>query len=329
MSELSRAELDDVFDAQILPRYDALLGDVPRGADAAVTDADAGGARPRLLLVGGQPGAGKTQFLAIAGADAPGAIEVVGDDLRAFHPDCARLMSTDPLAMPAATQQAAGAWVHASLDHLRSRGAGVLMETTLRDPAAVMRTLTQFSGQGYLTELRVLAVPAAVSRLGTLARYADQVREHGTGRWAPSSVHDVAYEAAAQTATEAIAAGVVSRVVVQQRGQVALFDHTVGSADRAAVAAGAAAAILDGRRIDRMPVSHARGWMRDAERLVGFVAEAGIDDPDIRNTVVRVGGDAGNIAAAAWPNDDVARAVGTERVVSAVARVAAADPSTG
>lgn len=81
--------------------------------------------RPVLILVGGQPAAGKSQ--AMAGAEQRHAgsqlVPLTGDELRAFHPRYAELLADHPLLFPNATGQASGAWVRMPAAGGRSRNA--------------------------------------------------------------------------------------------------------------------------------------------------------------------------------------------------------------
>lgn len=72
--ELTEAQLREIFERDIRPELDAL------GASSRE--------EPTLLLVlvGGQPGAGKSKAISRIEAQHPGIVEVIGDDLRNFHP---------------------------------------------------------------------------------------------------------------------------------------------------------------------------------------------------------------------------------------------------
>jgi hypothetical protein len=98
-----------------------------------------GGARsdaPVLLMMGAQPGAGKSHGIGVAEALHPGVrfTRIIGDDLRPFHPDYVDLLeSPDPEAMPAATAEASGWWVRRSLAHAAQGRFPTVVEGTFRD----------------------------------------------------------------------------------------------------------------------------------------------------------------------------------------------------
>lgn len=115
--------------------------------------------QPTVVCTGAQPAAGKSRANAMVEREDPRLIPVIGDDLRKFHPDYDDLMTHDPLAMPDATVQASGQWVGMSNEYLRSRGASVLVETTLRQEHVLLGELQKFKNAGYVTDLHVLAIP--------------------------------------------------------------------------------------------------------------------------------------------------------------------------
>lgn len=300
MTDLNSAALAAIFDDVIRPRYDARIV--------------APSAQSTFVLVGGQPGAGKTESLAAAQLRVPAALSVNGDALRLYHPEYAEVMATDPLRMPAVTQQAANAWVHMSLDYLRERRASVLMETTLRDPAAVHRTLSEFRDAGYEVQLQLIAVPETVSRLGTLERYLGQVERDGSGRWAPSAVHDAAYERAPESVTNLLRDGLVDRVIVQQRGDVTLLDAVVTPGDPH-VLGNVLDALGDGRAVSRMTPGQASEWLRGVERAgVAIGQYPGAVNADILSVVDRFRQDAFGVARAAFPYDARRRQEAVERL---------------
>ena len=92
--DLSADELREIFDRDIAP---------------TLTAGGAAELHPSVVFVGAQPGAGKSRAIADVHGEQPAAVPVIGDDLRAFHPDYDALMRTDPLTMPHVTAQASGA----------------------------------------------------------------------------------------------------------------------------------------------------------------------------------------------------------------------------
>ncbi len=224
---------------------------------------------------------------------------VIGDDLRQFHPDYARLMREEPLSMPAATAQASGQWIGMAADYLRAQRSDVLIETTLRSPEAMAQTISAFRQAGYVVELRVVAVPQEVSRLSTVERYTRQVEDTGAGRWTPAAAHDEAYAKAAGTVEELIASGRVDRLVIEDRGGSVLLDRSYfGLRDRELSTVGRQAA----------------GAVERVHALSGST-------PDLLDTIRTVATvDSREVAVRAWPHDGVRARAAADALADMVPR---------
>lgn len=296
--ELSDQDLRSILSADIRPFFDHKL----KQSLSAQRDA------PMLVFTGAQPGAGKSRPNERVMTASPGLVAVVGDDLRQFHPDYARLMREDPLAMPGVTAQASGRWIGMSAEYLRSRGADVLIETTLRSPAAMEGTIDSFRRSGYLVELRVLAVPAEVSRLSTVERYTHQVAASGGGRWTPGGAHDEAFARAGGSVEALVSSGRVDRLVIEDRAGVVLFDQRYSSTTEPsglAEASRLAREKFEGlREATTMSADDGRAWLTQAREQVALVRSQGRYNADLLSTLVQVSSvDARVIAEVAYPGE--------------------------
>lgn len=91
-------------------------------------------AQPTTVLLGGQPGAGKSNAGRLAAGQVPGGVvSIVGDEFRQFHPQYREVMRDDPLRMPDVTAQAAGRWIQMSVEHANEHGYSALVEGTWRN----------------------------------------------------------------------------------------------------------------------------------------------------------------------------------------------------
>lgn len=205
------------------------------------------GPSPTLLSVGAQPGAGKTRAIASTrrmfypGHDF---VEILGDDLRQYHPDYERLVADpDPEAMPAATADLSGWLVGQALDHAAGHGYSVLVEGTLRRPETTLGTIEQFSRAGALTHLVVLGVPEAVSWVGCVDRYLTALETGGAARWTPQAAHDAGYTGTPATLVAAEASRAVSRLSVVGRDGALAYDNIRDLSGRWTRPVGAVAAL--------------------------------------------------------------------------------------
>jgi UDP-N-acetylglucosamine kinase len=235
--------------------------------------------RPTVLLIGGQPGAGKTMGLQRARGLHPSTdfVPIIGDDLRAYHPAYLRLLTdADPTLMPAATAQASAAWVRRSIGHAQEHGYSVIVEGTFRDPATTLSTARGFAQAGHHVHLVALAVPATVSKLSCLERYyrdvdPEQNPDPATrvARWTPMAAHDAGYAGVPATLAAAAAATAdVHRLTVVDRAGTLLHDSgEVGGGGRAE-----AVAALRRRREEPLTIQEMRTWL-SSYREVQAIAE--------------------------------------------------------
>ena len=308
MTALEPAALRRIFEWKIRPTL-----------DNGETDAEL---RPVLILVGGQPGAGKTRSVLRARHDHPKAARVVGDDFRRHHPEYNSAMDTDPLRMPEVTAQAAGAWVEMSLEYLRESQRSVILETTLRQPQVVADTISTFRDAGYEVELRALAVPAALSRLGTLTRYTQQVAEQGAGRWTFREYHDNAFANMLDTVERVVAEGLVNRLLVITRSGVVLHDRRINVlADTVFDGAEARRIIGAGREPATVPQESARQWVEQFTAAVEVLVSHHVSDPDLLESTRLLVSESEGVVRAAHPHDLAAREEAERAVAQGAARL--------
>jgi UDP-N-acetylglucosamine kinase len=177
--QLSLEESQRRFRERIVPRY--LAHGIPQR-------------QPVLVMVAGQPGAGKTvlenQVHAILGG---GTVTIDADDLRPVHPDYLPLaMQNDRIAAPA-TQPDVTRWVDMAKDYCIGKQFNVIFSTTMRGAGAAERDIVRFRRGGYPVEVVVLAVHEATSRLGVLSRYQQGREDVGFGRYVPDGFQRDAY----------------------------------------------------------------------------------------------------------------------------------------
>lgn len=208
---LSKADLDATFASEIVPwRFGGL----------------APSEEPVLILIGAQPGAGKTR----AGRDAIAVsgqlvTSIIGDDLRAFHPAYSHLLKQAPADMPAATAQASGAWVERSIEFAAGNRISAMVEGTFRNLDTTLSTARLFKERGFQIQAVVVAVSPEVSRASIAGRYVADARRYETARFTPLKAHDDAYRALPLTIAALSAAdSPVDRLIVRNRDDV-LFDQ--------------------------------------------------------------------------------------------------------
>lgn len=181
--------------------------------------------QPKLMLVTGQPGAGKTVLLGHMNRQMN--IEqphknavIIGDELRVFHPMYDTLMNLNDTHSATFTDHDSGKWVERAVNKASSVRCNTLVEGTMRRPEVTVTTARLFKAQGYTTELNILVVPYAMSKLGILQRYFEQVRDTGVGRFTVTESHDASYRGIPQSLDAVVDAGVIDEINLYRRGDV-------------------------------------------------------------------------------------------------------------
>lgn len=151
--------------------------------------------QPRAIILGGQPGAGKSRVLDTSAADFPGRNVVIlnGDDYRRWHPLSNEILDTDEENYARLTDPDVREWTRRLLDEAVKERLNIVFESTMRSPEPITTTLENLRKAGYLVTARVMAVHRFESITGIFARFEQQKAALGHGRMAPLSIHDEAY----------------------------------------------------------------------------------------------------------------------------------------
>ena len=196
---------------------------------------------PRVVLVGGQPGAGKSK-----------AAELVRDELSRqggyIHIDADRMRERIPLGGSRPTSQETQADAGRLVQALRTLAVegkrNVLEEGTYRDSAAAESFLRARRGDGYSVELLAVATPRAQSVLGVYKRHEDQHASQVVNpRMVEESYHDLAMAGFRDTLSRV--GHLLDRVRVVDRDGAVLYDSARAENQHAS----ALAALDEGQRL--------------------------------------------------------------------------------
>ncbi|KAK1728024.1 hypothetical protein CaCOL14_010022 [Colletotrichum acutatum] len=218
------AEAREIFANKILPAdLPATLTPHPRRS------------RPLAVLIVGQTGAGKTR-LAPAVLDAMTHIHppahLIADLYKAHHPSYAALVEAKDPSQAALASPATGAdarrWLAMAVAEAVDRRLDVLLESACRHPDDFRELARALGAGGYRVEVVVMAVPAALSRLGILHRFHERLPEAGPAgglpiRLTPVKIHDDSYGGLMSVAEWIDEVDFVDRVLVVRRGNLVAF----------------------------------------------------------------------------------------------------------
>lgn len=177
------------------------------------------------VFLGAQPGAGKTRGQELVKKLYGGRIlPIVGDDFRQYHPDFDTLVENDPLAMPGITAKAAGIWTGMAVKYADDHGVSCVIEGTWRNAPTVLDEAGRAIELGRGTHAVLLAVPPALSRLGTLARFYDDLASMGVARWTPPAAHETTIANLEKNVPLIADSGLMDRLTVISRDGAVLYD---------------------------------------------------------------------------------------------------------
>jgi hypothetical protein len=152
---------------------------------------------PHAIVLGTHLGCGVEAAMRAAceGLGGPGAaVELVLDDLRAFHPHHAELLARDARLAAFYTDGDAHAWLAMAVAEATRRRLSLVLEAAMRSEDQVVAAFDHLRQAGYRVEARALAVPHAVS-WQTILLSQELVRAHlRPGRRITPGAHQATYD---------------------------------------------------------------------------------------------------------------------------------------
>lgn len=180
---------------------------------------------PTIILLGGQPGAGRSRSIGPLLVEHDGALTILNsDDLRVFHPHFAEL---DADGSPDAVQslaRATAAWVQGCIRYARESRRSLLLEGTFQNPSIVAGTAERFAAAGFQTRLVVVASGRAESLLSVVSRYLRDVQAGVTAHYTSREAHDRGFEGTRALVAAFEDAASVDRLTVIGRDGRSLYD---------------------------------------------------------------------------------------------------------
>lgn len=217
LDRLADAEADRIYTRRIRP-------DLLDGVAASPS--------PTAIVVGGQPGAGKSVALAQVRAHLTStvgpAVTIAADELREYHPywrSSARIDAEAALK----TQPDAGRWFARLTNEALAKQANVIFETSMRQPEAVVQLASRLRGDGYQVSAVVLTTERDLSRQAVITRY-DVARTVGdVPRFVAGGLHDQAFDKLRDTVSRLESERAVDRIQLVTRDGRQLYSNQLHS----------------------------------------------------------------------------------------------------
>jgi UDP-N-acetylglucosamine kinase len=228
-------------------------------ADARPTPA------PRLVLLTGQPGSGRSRAISHLRREDPGGMAVISASLlRSFVPPAEHVdAGADRIAATSAS------WLIACMRHAREHRLSLLLDGPI-PAAAAEGILTTFGQVGYRTHVAVVASGRAESLLAVASAYASSDRVRRRSELTPVEQHDRDLEEARALLAKAGAVG--SRLTVFDRDGGVAADQVDGPA-----------AIRAFNGASRTPMSTLQTvqWLSELKRVTAYARQPSSTLPEL------------------------------------------------
>lgn len=153
-----------------------------------------------LMIIGAQPGAGKSRLSAAINEELKkNVVKVDFDELRALHPFYQEVCASHPEIVHRILQFDTNDVKKEVLKFLIEKGYNVIYEGALRDTQGFIDFTKDFKENGYNIKLNVMAVPELESYGSAFVRYAVALMTNRIPRWVEKNLHDASYEGVINT----------------------------------------------------------------------------------------------------------------------------------
>jgi predicted ABC-type ATPase len=153
---------------------------------------------PQGVILGGQPGSGKSGLpKQIIQEFKEAFVFISTDDLRLYHPAYESLQQNPETIQNAANDVSiyANYWTEKLIKYCIENKYNLIIDSTLGGKIqSNYDTIAMFIDNGYQVHLRVMSVPAIISKLSIFLRYEEQLIEKGFARWTRIEDHDDRFE---------------------------------------------------------------------------------------------------------------------------------------
>ena len=155
---------------------------------------------PKAIILGGQPGAGKSELIKIARTiHNKNTVVCNADEYRDFHPHAEEIKRLYEAFYPEITVAYAQQWNNMLRKHCEDNRYNFILETTFSSGKIMNETIRELKQKGYEVSVMVLAVNKQISFLGTRIRYEEMKARDKYGRMVDKAAHDDKYLKVAET----------------------------------------------------------------------------------------------------------------------------------
>ncbi|WP_126242981.1 zeta toxin family protein [Burkholderia gladioli] len=245
-------------------------------------------AAPTAILLGGQPGAGKTalarQAMAELGARG-GAVLIDADRMRENLPQYSQLLRQNPQHAADLTHVEAGRW-SGRLTHAASEARrNLVIDGTMRNPESLRNLARRLNERGYTLEVRGVAMPGDVSLTRAQMRTEREIATTGVGRVVNPQQHDQAYAGMVETVALLEREKAVNRIRIVDRHHREIYRNELHQGDWREPSAAADAITRErGRPMTHEEIADHAAMLGD---ILALRTARGAPAPDIADVALR------------------------------------------
>ncbi|WP_186033960.1 zeta toxin family protein [Burkholderia gladioli] len=240
------------------------------------------------ILLGGQPGAGKSalarQAVAELGARG-GAVLIDADRMRENLPQYSQLLRENPQHAADLTHVEAGRW-SGRLTHAASEARrNLVIDGTMRNPESLRNLARRLNERGYTLEVRGVAMPGDVSLTRAQMRTEREIATTGVGRVVNPQQHDQAYAGMVETVALLEREKAVNRIRIVDRRHREIYRNELHHGDwREPPAAADAITRERGRPMTHEEIADHAAMLGD---ILALRTARGAPAPDIADVALR------------------------------------------
>lgn len=163
---------------------------------------------PKGFVLGGQPGAGKSNLVGIIRQELNRNVLIInGDEFRRYHPNFDGIQEQYGIDSPKHTAAFSGHMTERVIEKALREGYNISVEGTFRTTETPIRTLEKMREHGYETAVYIQTAPSEVSWQSTLERYQVMELLGETPRATPKEHHDLVVKLLPQNADTVFLSG--------------------------------------------------------------------------------------------------------------------------
>lgn len=193
---------------------------------------------PKGYVLGGQPGAGKSNAINRIVDELNGNVLIInGDDFRRYHPDFETIQKQYDKDASMYTAQFAGELTNHIIERAIQERYNVAIEGTFRTAETPLKTLQDLKTNGYQTNVYIQTTSKDVSWQSTLDRYDAMKRAGISPRYTPKEHHDLVVALLPINADKVFGSGFADNFKVFSRDAL-LFDKNVNMNEKPSLSIG-------------------------------------------------------------------------------------------